>query len=133
MVLILERKRIIVKRMTITGNLAHDPIMRKDKLGQEFVTFSVGINVGSRQHPRTDWVEISCNGKLAGIVIAHAKKGNKVLVDGFPQVYAYTNTDNTSVAIQRIYAHEVELLNRVGDDVNEINSVAQADYGIDAN
>ncbi len=115
-----------MKRITVTGNIGRDPETRMDPSGNQFVTFSVGIIVGSKQHPRTDWVEVSCNGKLAEIAATYAKKGNKVLVDGFPHVNAYINKENTPVATQRIYAHVIELLNRVssqGDDVSGVDSV----------
>lgn len=105
-----------MKRLTITGNLGRDPELRMDPNGNSFATFSVAVTVGSKGKPRTDWIDVSCNGKLAEIATTYAKKGNKVLVDGFPSVSAYINADNVPVPVQRLYAHSLELLNRVEPD-----------------
>jgi single-strand DNA-binding protein len=107
-----------MKRLTITGNLGRDPEMRIDPEGNSFATFSVGVTVGSKAKRRTDWIDVSCNGRLAETVTTYAKKGNKVLVEGFPSVGAYLNSENVPMPIQRLYAHNVELLNRIERDAN---------------
>lgn len=101
-----------MKRLTITGNLGRDPELRIDPNGNAFATFSVAVAVGTRGNPRTDWIDVSCNGKLAEIVTTYAKKGYKVLIDGFPSVNAYINADNVPVSVQRLHAHTLEILNR---------------------
>lgn len=101
-----------MKRLTITGNLGRDPELRVDANGNAFATFSVAVAVGNKNNPRTDWVDVSCSGRLAEIVTSFARKGNKVLVDGFPSVNAYINADNIAVSVQRLYAHNIEILNR---------------------
>lgn len=108
-----------MKRLTITGNLGRDPELRIDPNGSSFATFSVAVTVGSKVNPRTDWIDVSCNGKLAEIATTYAKKGNKVLVDGFPSVSAYINSDNVPVPIQRLYAHTLEILNRAERDTSQ--------------
>lgn len=107
-----------MKRLTITGNLGRDPEMRVDPNGMQFATFSVGISVGAKANHKTDWVEVTCNGKLAEIITRYGKKGRKVLVDGFPHVSAYVNKDNIPVGTQRMYANSIELLSRGHDDVD---------------
>lgn len=107
-----------MKRLTITGNLGRDPEMRVDPNGRQFATFSVGVSVGGRSNPKTDWVEITCNDKLAEIITKYGKKGRKVLVDGFPHVSAYVNKENIPVGTQRMYAYTIELLSRGHDDVD---------------
>ncbi|MCC2624514.1 MAG: hypothetical protein K0R14_387 [Burkholderiales bacterium] len=109
-----------MKRLTITGNLGRDPELRIDPEGNSFATFSVGVTSGTKAKRRTDWIDVSCNGRLAEVITTYAKKGNKVLVEGFPSVGAYLNSENVPVPVQRLYANNVELLNRVErDDTNK--------------
>lgn len=108
-----------MKRLTVTGNLGRDPELRIDPKGNSFATFSVAVQVGNKANPRTDWIDVSCNGKLAEIATTYARKGNKVLVDGFPSVSAYINADNIPVPIQRLYAHSLEILNRAERDTSQ--------------
>lgn len=105
-----------MKRLTVTGNIGRDPEMRLDANGNQFAAFSVGVSVGTKINPKTDWVEITCNGKLAEVVTTYGKKGRRVLVDGFPHVNAYINKDDVPVGTLRMYANSVELLGRGHDD-----------------
>ena len=102
-----------MKRLTITGNIGKDPELRLDPSGNQFAVFSVAVAVGSKANPKTDWIDVSCNGKLAEIVCMYARRGTKVLVDGFPTASAYINKDNNPVATLKLYASTVELLNKV--------------------
>lgn len=115
-----------MKRLTITGNLGRDPELRIDPNGNTFATFSVAVAVGSKGKQRTDWIDVSCNGKLAEIAKTYAKKGNKILVDGFPSVSAYINADNVPVPTQRLYAHSFEILGRTERDATNDVPVADA-------
>jgi len=99
-----------MKKVIITGNVGRDPERRADQSGNPFATFSVAVSVGSKQSPKTDWVDVSCGGKLADIVCTYLKKGTKVLVSGFPSVNAYINKDNVAVGTLRVYADDVEFL-----------------------
>lgn len=108
-----------MKRLTITGNLGRDPELRINPEGNSFATFSVAVSIGSKANRRTDWIDVSCNGRLAEIVTTYARKGNKVLVDGFPSVGAYISSDNIPTPVQRLYAHSVEILNRAERDTNQ--------------
>jgi single-strand DNA-binding protein len=109
-----------MKKMFITDNVGKDPELRNDQVGNEFVTFSVAVSVGTKQNPKTDWIEVSCKDKLAEIACNYVKKGTKILVDGFPTVKAYINKNNEAVAILTLYANNLELLNRVEND-GEVN------------
>ncbi|MCX8514094.1 MAG: single-stranded DNA-binding protein [Burkholderiales bacterium] len=120
-----------MKRLTIIGNLGRDPESRNDKYGNSFVTFSVAVSVGNKDKPRTDWVDVSCNGKLAEIATTYAKKGYKVFVEGFPDVSAYTNNANVVVAVQRLYAHSIKILNRnEHDSTQEVSAEVHEDCDI---
>lgn len=107
-----------MKKLTITGNLGRDPELRSDANGNQFAVFSVAVPVGTKANPRTDWVDVSCNGKLAEFAATYARKGNRVLVEGFPSVNSYINKENLPVGVQRLYAHVFEILNKVERDIN---------------
>lgn len=112
-----------MKRLTITGNIGRDPELRLDPSGNQFATFTVAVAVGTRVNPKTDWVDVSCSGKLAEIACTYAKKGAKVLVDGFPAANAYINKDNIPVATLRLYANSIEIFNRpLGNNSDDIDT-----------
>ena len=73
----------------MTGNVGRDPEVRADQNGNQFVTFSLAVSVGTKQNPKTDWIDITCNGKLADVAKNYVKKGTKLLIEGFPSVHAY--------------------------------------------
>ena len=104
-----------MKKILITGNVGKDPERRADQNGNSFATFSVAVSVGNKQTPKTDWVDVTCSGKLADVVCTYLKKGTKVLVSGFPSVNAYINRDNVAIATLRVYANEVEFLSAKND------------------
>ena len=99
-----------MKKIMLTGDLGRDPEGRHSPNGEWFVTFTVAVNVGTKTNPRTDWVDISCNGKLAEIAQTYLKKGTRVLIEGFPSAGAYINKDGKAVATLRVAARFLEIL-----------------------
>ncbi|MFN8771085.1 MAG: single-stranded DNA-binding protein [Neisseriaceae bacterium] len=118
-----------MKKIIITGNLGKDPEKRADQNGNQFAVFSVAVSVGTKDKPKTDWVDVSCAGKLADVVCSYLKKGSKVLVTGFPSVNAYINKENTAVGVLRIYAEDVEFLSAKSEvgQYEEYNTNAHSD------
>lgn len=104
-----------MKKIIITGNVGRDPEMRADQTGGQFASFSVGVSVGTKQNPKTDWVDVTCNGKLADLARNYIKKGSKILVEGFPSVNAYVNRENKPVGTLRVYANNIEFLGKRED------------------
>ena len=118
-----------MKKIIITGNLGRDPEKRADQQGNAFATFSVGVAVGTKDKPKTDWVDVSCGGKLADVVCTYLKKGSKVLVSGFPSVNAYMNKENQAVGTLRIYADDIEFLTpKSGDYETPVDTTNSNDY-----
>ena len=112
-----------MKKILITGNLGKDPEKKSDGAGNQFVTFTVAVSVGNKEKPKTDWVDISCNGKLSELASAYLTKGAKVLVSGFPSVNAYVNKENKAVGVLRIYADNIEFLSaKVDSTQNQLNN-----------
>ena len=90
----------------VTGNVGRDPEQSVASDGTHYVTFSVAVFNGKDKS--SDWVDVSCRDKLAGICLQFIKKGTKVLVDGTYSISAYINKDNIAVAKLKIYANSVE-------------------------
>jgi single-strand DNA-binding protein len=99
-----------MKKIIITGHLGRDPEGRHSPSGEWFVTFTVAVNVGTKTNPRTDWVDVACNGKLAEIAQTYLKKGTKVLIEGFPAATAYVNKEGKPIATLRVTARTMEIL-----------------------
>src|SRR6185437_1013685 len=104
-----------MKKIIITGNVGRDPEMRADQSGGQFASFSVGVSVGTKQNPKTDCVDVTCNGKLSDLARNYIKKGSKLLIEGFPSVNAYVNRENKPVGTLRIYANNIKFLGKRED------------------
>lgn len=72
--------------------------MRYAPSGEVFVTFSVAVTTGPKDNQKTDWLEISCNGRTAETVQKWVKKGSKLLIEGTPSAHAYINKEGQAVA-----------------------------------
>lgn len=99
-----------MKKIIITGNVGGDPELRYAPSGDSFVTFSLAVTTGSKANQKTDWLEISCNGKTAEIVQQYVKKGSKLLIEGTPSTSAYINKEGKPVATLRVSAHNIEFI-----------------------
>jgi single-strand DNA-binding protein len=105
-----------MKKLIITGNIGQDAKVLSSQSGEYFATFSVAVSVGTKSNPKTDWVDVTCNGKLVDVAKNYVKKGGKILVEGFPTVNAYINKDNVPVAQLKLHANTIELLSRPEQD-----------------
>lgn len=99
-----------MKKIFITGNLGANAELRASKDGENFCTFSVGVAVGTKQSPRTDWVSCSINGKRADSLAKYLTKGTKVLVCGYPTVDAYLSKDGKPMGNLKVYVDDIELM-----------------------
>ncbi len=104
-----------MKKIILTGNVGKDPEIRSDQNGNQFATFSLAVSVGTKQNPKTDWIDIVCNGKLVDTAKNYIKKGTKLLIEGFPSVHAYLSKDNTPAATMRVYVNNFEFLSKRDD------------------
>lgn len=113
-----------MKKIILTGNVGRDPELRADQNGNQFVTFSLAVSVGTKQNPKTDWIDISCNGRLVDVAKNYVKKGTKLLVEGFPSVHAYMTRENTPAATMRVSANNFEFLSKKDDEADsQFNSL----------
>ncbi len=99
-----------MKKIFVTGNVGRDPESRYAPSGESFVTFSLAVTTGSKNNQKTDWLEISCNGKTAEVVQTYVRKGSKLLVEGTPSANAYINKEGKPVATLRVSASNIEFI-----------------------
>ncbi len=100
-----------MKKLQITGHIGGDARVNTNQTtGVEYANFSVAVTVGTKDNPKTDWVDVSCGGKHLDL-IKYLRKGNKILVEGFPDVDAYiSKEDNKIKAVQKLFAYQIEIL-----------------------
>ena len=99
-----------MKKIFVTGNVGRDPEPRYAPSGESFVTFSLAVTTGPKNNQKTDWLEISCNGKTAEVVQTYVRKGTKLLVEGTPSANAYINKEGKLVATLRVSANNIEFI-----------------------
>lgn len=107
-----------MKKLIVTGNVGKNPEIRADQDGNYFANFSLAVKVGTKEKPRTDWIQVACSGKLVDVVTNYVKQGSKLLIDGKASVSAYLNKNGEAVAVQKLYADTIEFIsNKESDDV----------------
>jgi single-strand DNA-binding protein len=109
-----------MKKIFVTGNVGRDPETRYAPSGESFVTFSFAVTTGAKNNQKTDWLEISCNGKTAEVVQTYVIKGTKLLIEGTPSASAYVNKEGKPVATLRVSASNIEFIGaKLTDDTNQ--------------
>lgn len=68
--------------VSLTGNLTRDPELKFTQKGDAVVNFSVAVNEGPRDNPKTAYYDIACWQSLATNVADTLKKGMRVVVTG---------------------------------------------------
>jgi single-strand DNA-binding protein len=109
-----------MKKLIITGNVGRDPEVRADSDGNHFVTFSVAVSVGTKANPKTDWIEVSCSGRLVNPASRFVRRGGKVLLEGYPTINVYLTKDKEPAGVMKLYAHHLELLSYSQDAESNI-------------
>lgn len=113
-----------MKKLTITGNIGQNAeIKANSTTGELFATFSVGVNVGTKTQPKTDWIKVTTS--RVDFAKAFITKGRKVLVEGFPKTNAWINKDGVAVAEIQVNPHIIELMGRV--EANDQDDAATTD------
>jgi single-stranded DNA-binding protein len=76
--------------MRIEGHVGDAPTFVEAKDGKKpYYRFSVAVNVGTKEMPKTVWVKVYDRSKLEYSQSKYLKKGDAVLVDGEPWANAW--------------------------------------------
>lgn len=104
-------------KITVIGNLGHNPELRYSPEGKAVVTFSVATSIKKGGDKVTVWIRVTTWDKQAEICHKYLKKGSKVHVEGrFTNIAAnggprtYERDNHTWVAQYEIAAQEVTFL-----------------------
>jgi single-strand DNA-binding protein len=110
-----------MNRLTIIGNLTHDPELRTTPSGDSVCSFSVAVNRRSRRdaqgnQPEADFFRVSAWRQLGENCAKYLSKGRKVAVVGPVSVRTYQASDGTTRASLEVNATDVEFLSSRNDD-----------------
>jgi single-strand DNA-binding protein len=80
------------------GYLGRDAETKFMPSGDPVANFSIGVNSGTKDQPKTLWVDCALWGKRAEALGQYLVKGTPVTVCGDVDIRTYTKTDGTSGA-----------------------------------
>ena len=99
-----------MNQVEIIGRLTRDPILRKTGKGTSVTSFGLARNERYGETDRVLFIDVTCWGRLAEVVVEHKSKGDQVGVTGRLELDEYeTNTGEKKNQI-RIVASHVEFL-----------------------
>ena len=110
-----------MNRLTIIGNLTHDPELRTTPSGDSVCSFGVAVNRRARrdaqgnQPEQTDFFRVSAWRQLGENCAKYLAKGRKVAVVGSVSVRTYQASDGTTRASMEVNATDVEFLSSRND------------------
>ena len=110
-----------MNRLTIIGNLTHDPELRTTPSGDSVCSFSVAVNRRSRrdaqgnQNEQVDFFRVSAWRQLGENCAKYLAKGRKVAVVGSVSIHTYQANDGTTRASMEVNATDVEFLSSRND------------------
>ncbi len=110
-----------MNRLTIIGNLTHDPELRTTPSGDSVCSFSVAVNRRQRRdaqnngQPEADFFRVSAWRQLGENCAKYLAKGRKVAVVGSVSVRTYQANDGTTRATMEVNATDVEFLSSRND------------------
>lgn len=114
-----------MKKLLLIGNVGRDPERRYKADGESFVTFSLAVTSGFKDNKKTDWMEISCNGRIADNAEKYVKKGSQLFIEGNPGINAYIDKEGSHIATFRVVATSIEYLNSSNSSNADSESVEE--------
>ena len=107
-----------VNKVTLLGNLCHDPIVKAFESGQKVAQFSLATNKkgytlqnGTTVPEQTEFHNIVVWGKLAEVAEKYLKKGDKLYLEGELRTRSYDDKNGGAKRyITEIYVSTFEML-----------------------
>lgn len=92
------------------GRLGKDAELNRRTTGEPVLNFSLAVDVGTKQEPRTMWIECALWGKRGEALQPYLTKGTKVTVTGRVSLDEYTSrTDGSKRTAMRVTVNEIDL------------------------
>jgi single-stranded DNA-binding protein len=94
------------------GNVGRDAEQKQSKDRTKYwAEFSLGVSVGSSNHPKTIWIKCMCFGKLGERILERATKGASVYVSGKIDVGAYIGKKNNEAMVDiSLMCNDVQIM-----------------------
>jgi single-strand DNA-binding protein len=115
------------------GRLGKDSELKFTKNGDAVLNFTVAVNTGYGDNPKTTWWNCSIFGKRAEALSEYLKKGTQVAVSGAPSNDPFTTKDGTQRYDLNLRVSDLTLLGSKGDSntPKENNNASQAQPSVD--
>lgn len=98
-------------RAVIVGRLGRDAELRHTPGGDPVLGFSVAEDIGTKDNPKTHWVNCSVWGKRAESRLGEfLKKGQQVVVFGTVTLREYTGRDSTTKTALQCSVEDIKLV-----------------------
>ena len=110
-----------MNKITLIGNLTHDPEVRSTPSGVTICTFTIAVNrrfANQSGEKQTDFFRINAWRQLGDTCARYLQKGRKVAVIGELQARTYEASDGTTRMSLDVSADEVEFLTPKATDEN---------------
>lgn len=92
------------------GRLGKDAELNRRPGGDPVLNFSMAVDIGTKQEPRTMWIECALWGKRGEALQSYLVKGTKVTVTGRVSLDEYTSrTDGSKRTAMRVTVSEIDL------------------------
>lgn len=121
-----------VNKVILIGNVGKDPDVRYFDNGSAVVNFTLATTErgytaanGTQIPDRTEWHNIVCWRGLAKVAEQFIKKGTQVYVEGKIRTRSYDDQNGIKRYVVEIYADNLELLGRKGDQSMESQRTEQ--------
>ena len=118
-----------MNKITLIGNLTHDPDVRSTPNGVTVCTFTIAVNrrfASAGGERPTDFFRINAWRQLGETCAKYLSKGRKVAVIGELQARTYEAKDGTTRMSLDVQADEVEFLSPKGQTAQESGPDAAA-------
>lgn len=92
-----------------TGRLGRDSELNKMSSGDSVANFSIAVDIGTRDHPKTMWVECALFGQRADKLQQYLTKGLKVTVSGRVTLDQYATRDGAQKTALRLTVSELDM------------------------
>lgn len=93
------------------GNITKDATLRTTQGGKDVLSFTIAVNHGSKDQPRTEYIDCSVWGERARSKLGeYLVKGAKVAVNGIPGVNAYVADNGEARGSITLMVDQIELM-----------------------
>ena len=92
-----------------TGRLGKDSELNHMSSGDSVCNFSIANDIGTKDNPKTQWVECALFGKRADVLHQYLKKGVKVSASGRITLESYRSKDGVEKSSLRLTISEIDM------------------------